>query len=74
MLEYFSDDGNRGYILFEIPMLIVDTNDVEEKGLTYEYEQAQNLFDFVDGWGELRAFLVANNIRHKVLDSLSEPW
>jgi hypothetical protein len=74
MLEYFSDDSNRGYILFEIPMLIVDTDDVEDKGLVYEYEQAQKLFDVVDGWSELRAFLVANNIRHKVLDNLSEPW
>lgn len=74
MLEYFSDDSNRGYILFEIPMLIVDTDDVENKGLVYEYEQAQKLFDVVDGWSELRAFLVANNIRHKVLDNLSEPW
>jgi hypothetical protein len=70
MLQYFSADENCGYILHDLPLIIVDTEDVSNKDLDNEYFQA---FD-EGGYDGVVKFLDEHKIKYLKLDSPDNVW
>jgi hypothetical protein len=70
MLQYFSADKNCGYILYDVPLIIVDTEDVSNKDLDNEYFQA---FDR-GGYEGVVKFLDEYKIKYLKLDSPDNVW
>jgi len=70
MLQYFSADKNCGYILHDVPLIIVDTEDVSNKDLDNEYFQA---FD-QGGYDGVVKFLDEYKIKYLKLDSPHNVW